>query len=101
MKFDQLGNKYYLDIYGNVYGPNSVSKVRLSGISEFAVTTAGKIYAIGTSFSSNSRSSNWDRANDTYYKTFPSTTYKDLTMLNNDVPLYVSGLTGKTIGYNN
>jgi hypothetical protein len=42
IKFDNLGNKYYLDTQGNVYGPNQNTKSILSGdISDFAINSEG------------------------------------------------------------
>lgn len=49
VKFDKVGRRYILDPKGNVYGPASNTTVILPGVSDFEVTTDGRIYAISNS----------------------------------------------------
>jgi hypothetical protein len=102
IKFDKLGNIFFLDTLGNVVSNQYKQLPILTGVRDFEVTVGKNIYAIGqtAAASSNAYTTNVFDSNGAYpYKQFPNTQYNKLILVN-DVPVFV-GANKVTIGYGN
>jgi hypothetical protein len=104
IKFDKIGNVYFLDTKGNIVTNQQKALPIVSGVKDFEVTVARNAYAIANSptYSTNAYTQFFDGTGVPTlpgYKLYPSTQYTRIALVN-DVPLYVDS-SNKTIGYGN
>lgn len=100
IRFDKMGRMYLLNTIGTVYGPDSTTKVVLTGVSDFEVTVGGRVWAISnrtTTSASAWKEGSWDTVNSVQYKMFSPSDISRITLINEN-PIYVNG-TGYTRGY--
>ena len=100
IRFDKMGRMYLLDTIGTVYGPDSRTKVVLTGVSDFEVTVTGRVWAVSnrtTTSASAWKEGSWDTVNSIQYKMFASNDISRVALAN-DNPIFVNG-TGFTRGY--
>lgn len=104
IKFDKVGNMFYLTSTGTVLdASNKQIPLISSGVRDFEVTVKKNVYACNNagSYSSNAFNTNiWDSLNNGFtVKNWGSQTYTKFVLVN-DVPLFVDA-NSKTVGYGN